>query len=100
MDGNPIQAIKISEVNKHPHTKTHIHTQTHTHKKKKETHTHTCTHTHTHTKTHSRADWGTAFLPLSRGLVDRAQVNEWTALPFFSGNTQILGAKFVIMSLS
>ena len=44
-------------------------------------------------------DSGTAFFPFSRGLVDRAKVNEGTALPFFSGNTQILGAKLIALSL-
>ena len=31
--------------------------------------------------------------------MERAKLNEWTALPFFSGNTQILGAKLVVLSL-
>ena len=42
---------------------------------------------------------GTAFLSFSRGLVDRAKVNEWTAVFFFSREYAHLGAKLVVSSV-
>ena len=60
-------------------------------------HTHTYIYIYIYVSRHP--DSGTALFPFSRGLVDRAKVNDWTALPFVSGNTQILGAKLLALSL-